>query len=141
MATRWRQAVLTAHVVSSVGWLGTVAGLMALASAGQTSADGRAVRHAGVSTDIVTCHIIVVRASLPRHRCRGLIGGPSAPPPSCVPIELRLTPLRHRLLVLRTRPTDNMAFAPWQTALSKPRSIAFGSSSASMQMQDSRLCS
>ncbi|MCA1706997.1 MAG: DUF2269 domain-containing protein [Actinobacteria bacterium] len=46
MATRprLRKLVLTAHVISSVGWLGAVAVFLALAVVGLTSRDGQVVR-------------------------------------------------------------------------------------------------
>ena len=37
MAPGLRKLVLTAHIVSSVGWLGAVAGFLALSVAGLTS--------------------------------------------------------------------------------------------------------
>jgi len=39
-----RKFALTAHVTSSVGWLGAVAGFLALAVAGLTNHDGQLVR-------------------------------------------------------------------------------------------------
>jgi uncharacterized membrane protein len=39
-----RRVALTAHVVSSVGWLGAIAGFIALAVVGLTSDDGQTVR-------------------------------------------------------------------------------------------------
>src|SRR5213593_3677356 len=44
MPPRLRKFVLTAHVASSVGWLGAVAGFLALAVAGLTSQDAQMVR-------------------------------------------------------------------------------------------------
>lgn len=44
MNPRLRKAALTAHVVSSVGWLGAVAASLALAIAGLTSGDDQTVR-------------------------------------------------------------------------------------------------
>jgi hypothetical protein len=46
MSPRLRKLVLTAHVASSVGWLGAVAGFLALAVAGLTSQDAQMVRGA-----------------------------------------------------------------------------------------------
>ncbi len=46
MAPRLRKLALTAHVVSSVGWLGTVVGFLAIAVVGLTSQDAQTVRGA-----------------------------------------------------------------------------------------------
>ncbi|HEX9350240.1 MAG TPA: hypothetical protein VF877_03090 [Gaiellaceae bacterium] len=43
-APRVRKALLTAHVTASVGWLGAVAGFLALSVAGLTSQDAQTVR-------------------------------------------------------------------------------------------------
>jgi hypothetical protein len=44
MSPRLRKAVLTAHVTASVGWLGAVAGFLALSIAGLASQDAQTVR-------------------------------------------------------------------------------------------------
>jgi hypothetical protein len=44
MTPRLRKFALTAHVTTSVGWLGAVAGVLALAVTGLTSQDARLVR-------------------------------------------------------------------------------------------------
>jgi uncharacterized membrane protein len=46
MTPRLRKLALTAHVASSVGWLGAVAGFLGLAVVGLTSEDAQAVRGA-----------------------------------------------------------------------------------------------
>ena len=46
MAPRLRKLALTAHVVSSVGWLGAVAGFLAIAVVGVTNQDAPTVRGA-----------------------------------------------------------------------------------------------
>ena len=46
MTPRLRKLMLTAHVTSSVGWLGAVAVSFALAVAGLTSQDAQTVRGA-----------------------------------------------------------------------------------------------
>src|ERR687892_2110884 len=46
MTPRVRKLALTAHVASSVGWLGAVAAFLALAVVGLTSDDGETVRGA-----------------------------------------------------------------------------------------------
>ncbi|HVF40071.1 MAG TPA: hypothetical protein VM939_09225 [Gemmatimonadaceae bacterium] len=54
-----RKVVLTAHVVSSVGWLGAVAAFLALAIAGLTSANAQTVRAAYVSMELMGWLVIV----------------------------------------------------------------------------------
>jgi hypothetical protein len=44
MTPRVRKLALTAHIASSVGWLGAVAGFLALAALGLTSEDAQTVR-------------------------------------------------------------------------------------------------
>ena len=46
MTPRLRKLALTAHVTSSVGWLGAVAGFLAVAVVGLTSRDAQTVRGA-----------------------------------------------------------------------------------------------
>lgn len=50
---------LTAHVTCSVGWLGAVAGFLALALAGLTSLDTRRVHAAYLAMDVITSFVIV----------------------------------------------------------------------------------
>ncbi|MES2178031.1 MAG: hypothetical protein V4550_09220 [Gemmatimonadota bacterium] len=54
-----RKAVLTAHVISSVGWLGAVAAFLVLSIAGLTTRDGVVVRSAYVSMNLVGLYTIV----------------------------------------------------------------------------------
>lgn len=59
MAPRLRKVVLTAHVVSGVGWLGAVAAFLALAVVGLTSQDAQTVRAAWLANELVTWYVIV----------------------------------------------------------------------------------
>jgi hypothetical protein len=54
-----RNLALTAHVTSSVGWLGAVTAFLALALAGLTSADSEVVRAAYVAMELTTWLVIV----------------------------------------------------------------------------------
>ena len=54
-----RKFALTAHVMSSVGWLGAVAAFLALALTGLTSADAARVRSAYVAMELTGWAIIV----------------------------------------------------------------------------------
>jgi hypothetical protein len=57
--TRVRRFALTAHVTASVGWLGAVAGVLALAIAGVTSEDAQTVRAAYIAMDLTGWYVLV----------------------------------------------------------------------------------
>ncbi len=59
MTSGLRKFVLTAHVTSSVGWLGAVAAFLALAIAGLTRQDSETVRAAYVAMEVVGWFVIV----------------------------------------------------------------------------------
>jgi hypothetical protein len=59
MTPRLRKLALTAHVASSVGWVGAVAVFLALAVAGLTSQDTRMVRAAYLAMDLTAWFVIV----------------------------------------------------------------------------------
>lgn len=54
-----RKLALTAHVTASVGWLGSVAGFLALAVAGLTSRDSAMVRATYLAMDLTGWFVIV----------------------------------------------------------------------------------
>ena len=56
---RVRRLVLTAHVVSSVGWLGAIAVFLALAVVGLTSEDDQLVRAVYLAAEPITWFVIV----------------------------------------------------------------------------------
>lgn len=59
MTLRLRKCALTAHVTSSVGWLGAVACFLALAIAGLTGQDAQLVRAAYLAMELTTWFVIV----------------------------------------------------------------------------------
>ena len=59
MSPRMQKFALTAHVTSSVGWLGSVAGFLVLAVAGLTSQDSQLVRGAYLAMELVASFVIV----------------------------------------------------------------------------------
>jgi len=59
MTPRLRKFALTAHVTSSVGWLGAVATFLALAVAGLTSQDAQIVRAAYLAMELTGWYVIV----------------------------------------------------------------------------------
>lgn len=59
MTPRLRKFALTAHVASSVGWLGAVASFLALAVAGLTSQDAQMARAAYLAMELTGWFVIV----------------------------------------------------------------------------------
>jgi hypothetical protein len=59
MTTRGRKFALTAHVTSSVGWFGAVAGFLALAIAGAASQDAQVMPAAYLAMDLTYWYVIV----------------------------------------------------------------------------------
>jgi len=59
MSPGLRKLALTAHVTASVGWLGAVAGFLALAVAGLTSQDAQMVRGTYLATELTARFVIV----------------------------------------------------------------------------------
>lgn len=54
-----RKFVRTAHIIFTVGWLGSVAGFLALAIAGLTSQDSQMVQSAYLAMELITRFVIV----------------------------------------------------------------------------------
>lgn len=59
MTPRLRKFALSAHIASSVGWLGAIAGFLALAIAGLTSQDAQMVRAAYLAMEWTAWFVIV----------------------------------------------------------------------------------
>lgn len=59
MTPWWRKFALIAHVTTSLGWFGAVAGFLALAVVGLISPDAQVVRGAYLSMGVITSIIIV----------------------------------------------------------------------------------
>ena len=59
MTPRIRKFALTAHIAFSIGWLGAVAGFLALAIAGLTSHDAQRVRAAYLAMELTAWFVIV----------------------------------------------------------------------------------
>ncbi len=55
----FRKLGLTAHITFSVGWLGAVAGFLALAIAGLTSQDPQMIRSAYITMELIAWFVIV----------------------------------------------------------------------------------
>jgi hypothetical protein len=59
MTARVRKVALTAHVTASVGWLGAVIGVLALAIAGMASQDEQTVRGAYLAMNLSGWYVLV----------------------------------------------------------------------------------
>ena len=113
-----RRLALTAHVTSSVGWLGAVAAFLALAVAGLTTADALVARAAYLATEIITWYVIVPLslASLATGLISSLGSVWGLLRHYWVLTKLVLTVLATTLLVVHTQPIGMVADAAATTA-------------------------
>lgn len=65
LTPRLRKFVLTAHITFTVGWLGAVAGFLALAIAGLTSQDAQKVRAAYLAMELIARFVILPLSLVP----------------------------------------------------------------------------
>lgn len=106
-----RKFALTAHVTTSVGWLGSVAAFLALSIVGLASGDTMTVRGAYIAADAITWYVIVPLslASL----AGGLIQSVGTTWGVCrhywVLVKLLLTTAATLLLLLHTKPIAYVA--------------------------------
>jgi hypothetical protein len=125
-----RKLALTAHVTFSVGWLGAVAGFLALAVAGLTSANEQIVRSAYLSMDLVGWLIIVPLcfASLVTGLVQALGTSWGLFRHYWVLLKLVVTFVLTLLLMVHMQPTKRLAAVAIEAALS-------GSTLHALQMQ------
>ena len=120
MTPRLRTFALTAHVTSSVSWLGAVAAFLALAVAGVTSHDTQMVRAAYFATDLITWFVIVPLAFA--SLLTGLVASLGTPwglfRHYWVLVKFMLTILATVLLLLHTQPIGLLAAAARATTWS-----------------------
>ncbi len=115
-----RKFALTAHVVSSVGWFGAVAGFLALAIAGLISPDAQIVRAVYLAMDLTARFVIVplCLASL----LTGLVSSLGTPwglfQHYWVLVKLLMAIPSTILLLLHTRPISYVARVALETTLS-----------------------
>lgn len=114
-----RKVVLTAHVASSVGWLGTVAAFLALAIVGLRSDDTLTVRAVYLACELITWATIVPLSlvSLTTGILQGLGTSWGLFKHYWVLFKLILTAVSTALLMLHTRPITMMATAAAERAL------------------------
>jgi hypothetical protein len=120
MTPSLRKFALTAHVTSSVGWLGAVAGFLALAVAGLFSRDEQLVRAAYLSMELITWFVIVPSAFA--SLLSGLIESLGTPwglfRHYWVLAKFVITIFATLLLLLHTQPIGRLADVARETALS-----------------------
>src|SRR5262245_36514651 len=120
MTTGLRKFVLTTHVTSSVGWLGSVAAFLALSIAGLSSSDSQMVRGAYLAMHLTTWYVIVpfCLASL----LTGVVDGLGTPwglfRHYWVVTKLLLTVVATVILFVHTQPIDRVAAVVATTGLS-----------------------
>jgi hypothetical protein len=115
-----RKFALTTHVTSSVGWLGAVAGFLALAIAGVSSPDPQVVRSAYVAMHLTTWFVIVPLslAALLTGIAQSLGTTWGVFRHYWVVTKLLLTVLATFVLLLHTQSIDRVAAVAAETTLS-----------------------
>ena len=111
VAQRARKLALTAHVVSSVGWLGAVTEFLALAIAGRTSDDPQLVRGTYLAMEVVGWYVIVplCGAALATGLLQGVITKWGLLQHYWVTISLGVTLFAAAMLVLHLPAVDELA--------------------------------
>ena len=115
-----RRFALTAHVTTSVGWLGAVAGFLVLAVAGLTKQDDQTVRAVYLAMELLTWCLIVPLsfASLLSGCIQGLGTSWGLFRHYWVLIKLLMTPLATLVLVVHMQPIQQVAEAARHTFMS-----------------------
>lgn len=115
-----RKFALTAHVATSVGWLGGVSSFLALAVAGLTSKDARLVRAAYLAMELTGWFVIVPfsLASLLTGIVQSLGTTWGLFRHYWVVAKLLITVLASTLLLLHMQPVDRLAQVAAETTLS-----------------------
>jgi hypothetical protein len=120
MTPRLRKFALTAHVTSSVGWLGAVAVFLVLSIAGLTSRNAQTVRAAYLATELITWFVIVPLslASLITGIVQSLGTAWGLFRHYWVMVKLLLTILATIILLLHTQPISYLAGVAAEATLS-----------------------
>jgi hypothetical protein len=120
MTPNLRKLALTAHITVSVGWLGAVAGFLALAVAGLTSQDAQLVRAAYLAMDL-TASFVIVPLSL-ASLLTGLVQSLGTPwglfRHYWILLKLLITVLATLILLVHMKPISYMASVVSETTLS-----------------------
>jgi hypothetical protein len=120
MTAGFRKFALTAHVASSVGWLGSVAAFLGLAITGLTSRDSHKVRSAYVAMEVTGWYVIVPLsfASLVTGLVQALGTSWGLFRHYWVLAKLLINFLATALLLLHMQPVSRMAFLAIEGTLS-----------------------
>ncbi len=120
MTPRLRKFALTAHVTASVGWLGAVAGFLALAIVGLTSQDAQRVRAVYVAMEVTGWFVIVPLsvASFVTGLVQSLGTTWGLFQHYWVLVKLLMTVLATLVLLLHMQPTSHLASIAAHTTLS-----------------------
>ena len=120
MAPGARKFALTAHIACSVGWLGAVAGFLALSIAGLTSESHQLVRAAYLAMELTTWYVIVPLslASLLTGVVQALGSAWGLFGHYWVVIKLLMTIVATLILLVHTRPIGLVAGVVAETTLS-----------------------
>ncbi|MBA3421213.1 MAG: hypothetical protein H0U12_04865 [Thermoleophilaceae bacterium] len=120
MTPRLRNLALTAHVTSSVGWFGAVAGFLALAVTGLTSQDAQMVRAAYLAMELTAWFVIVplALASLVTGLVQSLGTTWGLFRHYWVLVKLVVTIFATIVLLMQTQPISYMAGVAAETTLS-----------------------
>lgn len=109
----WRKFVLTAHIATSVGWLGAVVAFLALAIAGLVARSAEGARAAYTAMDLIGWDVIVplCLASLVTGLVQSLAGTWGLFRHYWVLIKFLIAVLATLLLVVHMGPTSRLATA------------------------------
>ena len=120
LTPRLRKLTLTAHITSSVGWLGAVVVFLALAIAGLTSQDAQMVRAAYLAMELTGWYVIVPLslASLLTGLVQSLCTEWGLFRHYWILVKLLITLLATIVLLVHMQPIDYMATAAAETTLS-----------------------
>lgn len=121
MTPRIRKLALTAHVTTSVGWLGAVGGFLALAIAGLTSQEAHLVRASYLAMELTGWFVIVPLslASLPTGLVMSLGTTWGLFRHYWVLVKLLISMLATILLLLHMQPIGHLARAVAETTLAQ----------------------
>lgn len=115
-----RRLALTAHIVSSVGWIGALAGFLALAIAGLTTEDLQTVQAVYIAMDLTAWFAIVplALASLLTGIVQALVTPWGLFRHYWVLFKLLIVVIATFMLVMKTGPISSMALAVAGTTFS-----------------------
>lgn len=121
MTPRLYKLALTTHITVSVGWLGAVAGFLALALAGLTSQEAQMVRAAYLSMGLTAWFVIVPLslASLPSGLALSLGTRWGVFQHYWVLVKLFITVLATIMLLVHLRPIGHLAAVVAETTLAR----------------------